>query len=86
SGNPLRYTTSTEMVTVLAKDVKNRSTGVPLFQYFDANFTGTQAALPIPVSTTLIRAVRVQVDIERDANKSPVPFHIESLVHLRNIP
>jgi len=83
AGNPLGYS-GAESVVELAHDVINQEQSTPLFLYFDESYTGTQAALAQPVSSTAVRLIKMQLDLERDPAKSPVPLHGESLVQIRN--
>jgi len=85
SGNPLQYVSSTEVVVQLAHDVVNISKSTALFYYYDANYTGTGSALSQPVSIPDIRVIRIQLELEKDPNKTPVPLRIESVVNVRNL-
>ncbi|MBT3539026.1 type II secretion system protein [Candidatus Parcubacteria bacterium] len=84
SGNPLSYT-QTESVVEIAHDVKNIEQGVPVFYYYDESYTGTEDALISPVSLTDIHVIRVQLELEKDPTKTPVPLHVESVLHIRNL-
>lgn len=83
--HPLRYATSTEVVTILAHDVLNDDLGTPVFTYYDESYTGASIPLAQPVSTTLVHVVKVSLEIERDQGLSPVPLRAESTVHIRNL-
>lgn len=85
TGSPLQYVTSTEQVTVVARNVMNAAHGIPLFVYYDESYTGTQAALVSPVSSTLIHMIRMQLEIEDNPGASPAPFYAQTAVHLRNL-
>lgn len=85
TGNPLQYVTTTEQVVDVATNIVNQSQGNPVFLYYDAAYTGTSTPLTQPVSTTLIRLIRVKLDIEKDPNFSPVPLHVESVVGVRSL-
>lgn len=85
TGNPLEYVVANEVVTVLARDVVNTAQGVPIFSYYGEEYTGIEAALVQPVSIPEVRVIRLQLEIERDPDKSPVPLHAESVVHVRNL-
>lgn len=84
SGEPLSYD-GTEEVVVLATDVKNIEEGVPVFTYFGEDYTGTEDPLPSPVTTTDIRAVKIQLELEEDPTQTPVPLHVETTVQIRNL-
>lgn len=84
TGTPLSYDTTEDIVT-LADAVKNIEEGTDTFLYYDASYTGTEAALAQPVTTTDIRAVRVQLELEEDPTKTPVPLFVDTLVQIRNL-
>lgn len=83
-GNPLSYDQS-ELVVEIAHDVANQSQGLPLFLYYDENYDGTGAALVQPVEITAVRAIRLQLEVERDPLVSPAPLRVESVVQVRNL-
>lgn len=87
SGNPLTYSSGNEVVTVLARDVVNGDQGQPVFTYFDESYTGNPTSTPLshPFGVTEVRVVRVQLELEEDPNATPVPLHVESTVHIRNL-
>ena len=82
---PLRYATSTEVVTVLARDVVNDDLSIPVFSYFDESYTGSSTPLSAPVSTTLVHVIKVDLEIEHDPVATPVPLRAESTVMIRNL-
>jgi len=84
SGNPISYT-GTEYVVELAHYITNSAQSIPTFVYYDELYTGSQNPLASPVTVTDIRLVKVQLNLEKDANKSPVPLHVESVVEIRNL-
>lgn len=85
SGNPLQYVLANEVLVELAHDVVNIAKSTPLFYYYDANYTGTGSSLSQPVSIPDVRVIRVQLEMEKDPNKTPVPLRIESVVSVRNL-
>lgn len=88
SGSPLTYSTSSESLTVLVRDVRNTasSTGyTPLFEYFDGTYAGTSTALIQPVTVTAVRLVKVNIVVDADPNQSPVPRTYTTQVTLRNV-
>ncbi len=85
AGNPTQYDPGTEQVVEIAHASINTQQGTPLFSYYDTDFTGTEDALAEPISITAIRIVRVQLELEEAPGESPVPFHAESVVHIRNL-
>ncbi|MDO8499857.1 MAG: type II secretion system protein [bacterium] len=83
SGNPLQYSAGAEVVTTVVEDVANGADSV--FYYFDQNYTGTGNPLAQPVSVTDVRVVQITLEMEEDPQASPMPFHIESKVEIRNL-
>ena len=84
SGNPFGYTGS-EIDLELTHYVVNIAEGEPLFYYYDEDYTGTQSALTTPADTTLVKLIKIQLEIEKDPDKTPVPLHVESMVSVRNL-
>lgn len=84
-GNPLQYVTTTEQVLTIARNVTNYAQGEPLFYYHDESYTGVEPPLATPASSTLVRVVRIRLQVEDDPTTSPLPFTAETSVHLRNL-
>ncbi len=84
TGNPLQYVTSSESLVTLGRNIINASSSIPLFSYFDENYTGTEPSLPSPVTTTLVRLVRMHLLVEPDATTTP-PLVFERMVRVRNL-
>lgn len=85
SGSPLRYTTSTEVIKILAENVKNTEQGTPVFEYYEESYIGDGAAMSYPLTLTDIRMVRVSLELEEDPTQTPVPLFVESIAHIRNV-
>lgn len=83
SGSLLSYNPANEQIVTLISGVNNGAT--PIFEYFDANYTGTSTPLTQPVQATLVRLVRITIKIEKDPTRSLGPFIAESQVFLRNL-
>ncbi|MEK9201667.1 MAG: hypothetical protein AAB944_01715, partial [Patescibacteria group bacterium] len=83
SGNPLQYNPASETFSTLARDVRNG--GQNLFDYYDANYDGTTAALTQPVSVSVVRLVKVTVIIDADINRAPSPKTFMTQVSFRNL-
>lgn len=84
TGNPLSYNSGSETFETSVKNIAN-STSTPLFEYYDTNYTGTTTPLIFPVSLTAVRLVNVELLIDRDPNRSPIPLNITSQVSIRNL-
>ncbi len=85
TGNPLTYATSTESIIELAHDVTNSSSGTPVFSYYGASYTGTEAAMTYPVVVGDIRIIRAKFRIDKHPDSLPSPIEIESVAQLRNL-
>ncbi len=83
TGSPLAYN-GTETFKVLATGVRNASS-TPMFEYFASDYTGTTTAMTYPLNLTSIRLIRVNLTIDSDPNKSPVPRTFTSQAELRNL-
>ncbi|MEK7110663.1 MAG: hypothetical protein AAB867_02325 [Patescibacteria group bacterium] len=84
AGNPLVYATSTEIVATAAANVVNTST-VQLFAYYDANYTGSEAPLSVPITTTAVRLVKISLLAAVNPNTAPVSPLFSDLVRIRNL-
>lgn len=80
-GSPATYS-GTESVTTLLSGVVNGAT--PLFQYYDASYTGTGAAMN-PVTLSAIRLIKMTIIFDDNPNAPPLPSTIELLAQLRNL-
>lgn len=83
SGSPLTYSGSEEL-SIVINDVVN-GTSTPIFTYYDSNYTGTTSPLTYPIDTLAVRLVKVNVIIDKDPNRSPVPITVSSQVSIRNL-
>lgn len=82
TGNPLTYNSANEVITDIAHDVANSTT---VFAYYDSNYSGSEAALSVPVDVTKIRVVKMTLQLDEDPYLTPTPFYIESKGTLRNL-
>ena len=85
TGNPLSYGVTDENIVEITHSVVNFQKSVPIFLYFDGDFTGVESALVQPVTTIDVRLVKIQLELEKDPTKTPVPLHVESLGQIRNL-
>ena len=85
AGSPLTYATSTETASVLISSLLASSTS-PVFQYYGAGFTGSQAALPATsTAANAVRAVRVTFYVDVRPREAPKPAFVSQLVTIRNL-
>ncbi|MEK7463788.1 MAG: type II secretion system protein [Patescibacteria group bacterium] len=83
-GSPSVYSPSAEVFSTLAYNIKN-ATSTALFEYYDNGYAGTSSPLTQPVTVTSIRLVKINLMIDADPNKSPIPRLYTSQVSLRNL-
>lgn len=84
TGSPSVYNASNEVIETLAYNIKN-STSTALFEYYDNNYAGTSSPMTQPVVVTSIRLVKINLLIDADPNRSPIPRLYTSQVSLRNL-
>ena len=77
-GIPATYPTSSEIVTTLAKYIRNSP---PIFRYFDEN--GNE--LPSPARRKDTTLMQVYLIINVDRNRAPQNFELKSDVQIRNL-
>ncbi len=85
SGNPLTYNPASEQTVEIAHNAVNVARQMPVFTYYNESYTGSGDGLSEPVTATDVHVVRVQLEIEKDPVKSPVPVKGESVVQIRNL-
>ena len=83
-GNPLVYNPATQVNKMIVTNVRN-SSSTPVFQYFDGNYTGTSSPLVQPVTTTDVRLIKINLTLDVDVNKSPVPVTYTVQASLRDL-
>lgn len=84
AGNPLVYATSSETVTSVVNNVRITSS-TKLFNYYDANYTGTQPSMTYPIDVTQIRLVQFSVYVDVNASSAPKASFFSSIVDIRNL-
>lgn len=75
--------TGVETITTLAYYVVNGAN--PLFEYYDEDYTGSQASLATPVSVTEVKLVRFIIQVDRYENIIPPALTLESNIQIRNL-
>ena len=83
TGTPSSYPTSSEVITTVISNLITTST--PLFQYFDAQYTGTQSPMTQPVTVADIRAVLVTILVDVNPGTAPLPVFFSRMVTMRNL-
>lgn len=84
TGSPSVYSSTNEIFSTLAYNIKN-GTSTALFQYYDDGYAGTSSPMTIPVTVTDIRLVKINLMIDADPNRSPIPRLYTSQVSFRNL-
>jgi len=84
SGSPSIYNIVNEKKNIIAKGARN-GTSTPLFEYFNSSYDGSGSALSYPIAINTVRLVRINLTIETDPNKSPLPITFSTQVSLRNL-
>jgi prepilin-type N-terminal cleavage/methylation domain-containing protein len=84
TGNPLVYSSSSEVITTLADNIRN-SSSTPLFRYYNSSYSGTEASLSYPITLSNIHLVRIDLSIDVNPSRSPLPRTYSTQVSLRNL-
>ena len=84
SGNPLVYSTSSEMITTSIANIII-STSTPIFSYYNSGYTGSQAPLAAPVNITEIRAAKISVYVDVKPTTAPKALFFTQTVTIRNL-
>jgi prepilin-type N-terminal cleavage/methylation domain-containing protein len=83
SGEPLDYDTGDEQISWVIQHVENGAQAV--FEYFDADYDGTTAALAQPVTTGDVRLIKITIVIDQDPNELPEPVELTTQTMIRNL-
>jgi len=83
TGSPLAYVSANETFTELVHNLRNGST--PVFTYYDTNYNGTTSPLTQPVDISFIRLIKVNMIVDVDPNRSPVPVTVTTQISVRNL-
>lgn len=75
--------TGVETITTLAYYVVNDAN--PIFEYYNEDYTGSQAPLVVPADVTRVKLVRLIIQVDRYENMSPPPLILESNIQARNL-
>lgn len=82
AGNPLVYATSSE---TLKTTVNYLLITTSTFEYYDANYTGSEAPLSVPIDVTKIRIVKVTVTADVNPGVAPKPVTFTNTINVRNL-
>lgn len=81
SGSPLSYDIDEEIISWIIQDIANDT--IPVFEYFDASYTGTQDPLIQPVSPLDVRMVKITIYIDKQNDDEPIMLSTQ--VSIRNL-
>ncbi len=86
SGSPFTYNTASETIADQVQNVVASATGI--FQYYDSSYTGaasSTAPLVNPVNISKVRLVKITIDVDRDAKRTPATIQVSTQVSFRNL-
>jgi Tfp pilus assembly protein PilV len=84
TGNPAVYSVANQSTTTLITNVQN-GISLPVFQYYDANYTGTSSPLTQPVTTTSVHLVKINLKLDTDPNRAPNSMTYSVQAGIRNL-
>lgn len=84
SGFPQTYNLVNESTSIMAAGVRN-ATSSALFEYFDSSYDGNEQPLIYPLAIYIIRLVKINIMIDSDPKRSPLPIIYSTQVSLRNL-
>jgi prepilin-type N-terminal cleavage/methylation domain-containing protein len=84
SGNPVTYNNANESIKVMITGIRN-STSTSIFEYYDGMYAGTTTAMTYPLTITSIRLIKLNLTVDSDPNKSPIPIIFSTQAVLRNL-
>lgn len=74
SGNPLSYTSATEIITDVTHDVVADTS---IFTYYDEHYTGSELAMTYPIKISNIRLIKVALTVHDPNKAAPLSAAIE---------
>ncbi len=84
TGFPGSYNLANQSTSTIMTNVRNGTT-TPVFQYFDNAYNGTSSPLVQPVTATSVSLVKINLTLDIDPNRSPIPVTYSVQVGLRNL-
>ncbi len=84
SGTPATYNINNESKKILVTGVRNDS-NFPIFEYYSSVYAGTSTSMTYPIDIKSVRLIKINLTIDSDPNKSPVPITFTSQTSLRNL-
>lgn len=81
SGAPAQYPLENETITTVVSDIRNQD----IFTYYDENYTGSEASLPLPLNISQVKLVHLRFDADVNPSQPPPPITLETSVMIRNL-
>lgn len=72
-----------ETTLVVCREIQNGS--VPIFTYYDRNYTGSESSMTAPVDVLRVRLVGISLTLNSLGRNSSYPLHTETKIELRNL-
>lgn len=85
SGNPIVYSTSSEIIATVVNNLANTTSSKPLFNYYDSSYTGTQDSLANPIDVTKVRVIQISFDVDINTSTAPKAESFTATVDVRNL-
>ncbi|RME57874.1 hypothetical protein D6779_07660 [Candidatus Parcubacteria bacterium] len=82
TGTPASYPSSTEVIAPAIEQVVQN--GEDVFQYYDANYTGSEDPMAYPIDVAKVRLIRVTVSVDVREG-APKPTRFSRLIDIRNL-
>src|SRR3989344_5351522 len=83
---PKTYPVGDQQTQTIAENIVNGAS-TPVFYYYNKDYPGDQANNPVstPADVSVIRLVKILLEINIDINHSPDNIHQQTFVELRNL-
>ncbi|MCX6761767.1 MAG: prepilin-type N-terminal cleavage/methylation domain-containing protein [Candidatus Moranbacteria bacterium] len=83
---PRTYPSGDQQVITIAQKIVN-TTGEPIFYYYDRNYAGGAAQLPLttPANVADIRLLKIHLKININPNRAPDNIEMQTYVEMRNL-
>lgn len=86
TGNPAVYNLASEVSTDVVKNIiLPPSASQPLFIYYDQNYTGSQAPLPLPIDVNKIRLIKATITADKTPQDQIGRTDYSSIMLIRNL-
>lgn len=85
TGQPYTYATSSESVITAVNGLVN--TNQLIFSYYDDSYNGSSTSTPMaePIDIKNVRLIKIELLVDANPDRSPIPLYISSQVSLRNL-